>query len=63
MLNIQTQIRTDLNPSKRIRSQIRLENICTIFIPALNKFKSLPYIFYITQVIFKYEKNHKLNLH
>jgi hypothetical protein len=24
-------IRTDLNPSKRIRSRIRSENICTVF--------------------------------
>ena len=33
MLNIQIQIRTDLNYSKRIRSRIRLENICTVFTP------------------------------
>jgi hypothetical protein len=33
MLNIRTRIRTDLNPSKRIRSRIRSENICTVFIP------------------------------
>ena len=34
MLNIQTRIRTDLNPSKRIRSRIRSENIHTVFIPS-----------------------------
>jgi hypothetical protein len=33
MLNIRTRIWTDLNPSKRIRSRIRSENICTVFIP------------------------------
>ena len=33
MLNIQTRIRTDLNPFKRIRSRIRSENIRTVFIP------------------------------
>jgi hypothetical protein len=32
MLNIQTRIQTDMNPSKRIRSRIRSENIRTIFI-------------------------------
>jgi len=31
MLDIRTQIRTDLNPSKRIRFQIRSENIRTVF--------------------------------
>jgi len=31
ILNIQIQIRTDLNYSKRIRSRIRLENIYTFF--------------------------------
>ena len=34
MLNIRTRIRTDLNSSKRIRSQIRSENIRTIFTPS-----------------------------
>jgi len=34
MLNIQTQIRTDLNPSKRIQPRIRPENIRTVFTPA-----------------------------
>ena len=38
MLNIQTRIRTDLNPSKRIRFQIRSENIRTVFIPADDAF-------------------------
>jgi hypothetical protein len=33
MLNIRTRIRTDLNTSKRIPSQIRSENIRTVFIP------------------------------
>jgi hypothetical protein len=33
MLNIRTRIRTDLNPSKRIRSQIRSKNIRTVFTP------------------------------
>jgi hypothetical protein len=33
MLNIRTRIWTDLNPSKRIRSRIRSENIRTVFIP------------------------------
>jgi len=33
MLNIRIRIRTDLNPSKRIRSRIRSENIRTVFIP------------------------------
>ena len=32
MLNIRTQIRTDLNLSKRIRSRIRSKNIRTVFI-------------------------------
>ena len=31
--DIRTRIRTDLNPSKRIRFRIRSENICTVFIP------------------------------
>jgi hypothetical protein len=35
MLNIRTRIRTNLNPSKRIRSRIRSENIRTVFIPAI----------------------------
>jgi len=33
MLNIRIRIRTDLNPSKRIRSWIRSKNNCTFFIP------------------------------
>ena len=33
MLNIQTRIRTYLNPSKWIRSRIRSENIRTVFTP------------------------------
>ena len=33
ILNIGTRIRIDLNPSKRIRSRIRSENIRTVFIP------------------------------
>jgi hypothetical protein len=33
MLNIRTRIRTNYNPSKRIRSRIRSENIRTIFLP------------------------------
>ena len=33
-VDIRTQIRTDLNPSKRIRFRIRSENIRTIFIPS-----------------------------
>ena len=33
MLDIWTRIRTDLNPSKRIRFRIRSENIRTVFIP------------------------------
>ena len=33
MLNIRTQIRTYLNPSKRIRSRIRSKNIRTVLIP------------------------------
>jgi len=36
MLNIRTRIRTDLNPSKRIQSRIRSENIRTVFIPDFN---------------------------
>jgi hypothetical protein len=32
MLNIRTRIQTDLNPSKRIRSRIRSENVRTVFI-------------------------------
>jgi len=36
MLNIRTRIRTDLNPFKRIRFQIRLKNICTVFISGLS---------------------------
>jgi hypothetical protein len=35
MLNIRIRIRIDLNPSKRIRSRIRSENIRTVFIPSL----------------------------
>ena len=31
--DIRTRIRTDLNPSKRIRFRIRSENIRTVFIP------------------------------
>ena len=34
MLDIRTRIRTDLNPSKRIRFRIRSKNIRTVFIPA-----------------------------
>ena len=34
MLDIRTRIRTDLNPSKRIRFRIRSENMHTIFISA-----------------------------
>ena len=34
MLDIRTRIRTDLNLSKRIRFQIRSENIHTVFIPS-----------------------------
>ena len=34
MLDIQTRIRTYLNPSKRIRFRIRSENIRSIFIPS-----------------------------
>jgi hypothetical protein len=37
MLNIQTQIKTDLNSSKWIRSRIQSENIHTIFIPTCKK--------------------------
>ena len=33
MLDIRTRIRTDLNPSKRIRFRIRSKNIRTVFIP------------------------------
>ena len=36
MLNIRTRRWTDLNPSKRIRSQIRSENIRTVFISDYN---------------------------
>ena len=36
MLNIRTQIRTYLNPSKQIRFRIRSKNIRTVFIPSLN---------------------------
>ena len=34
MLDIRTRIRTDLNPSKRIRFRIQSENIRTVFIPS-----------------------------
>jgi hypothetical protein len=42
MFNIRTQIRTDLNPSKRIRSRIRPENIRTIFIPTKHHMQRTP---------------------
>jgi hypothetical protein len=37
MFNIQTRIRIDFNPSKRIRSRIQSENIHTVFIPTAKK--------------------------
>jgi vacuolar-type H+-ATPase subunit D/Vma8 len=44
MLDIRTRIRTDLNPSKRIRFQIRSENIHTVFIPTLHAVAVRSYI-------------------
>jgi hypothetical protein len=41
MLNIRTRIWTDLNPSKRISSRIRSENIRTVFIPTYYPLRTL----------------------